>query len=101
MIEGELYYADESYKILGACFEVYKRMGPGFLEGIYQGCLEHEFQLRGISFASQVQLEVKYKDIVLKQTYIPDFICYDTIIIELKAVSKLSDHHKAQVINYL
>ena len=94
-------YKEESYKILGACFEVYKEIGPGFLEAVYQECLEYEFRIQGISFEAQKHLCIRYKDYELKQQYIPDFVCYDSIIIELKAVSAITDQHQAQVINYL
>jgi len=94
-------YKDEGYKILGACFEVYKQMGCGFLESVYQECLEIEFELQGVPFASQATLPLSYKQRALKQKYMPDFICFDKIIVEIKAVSTVIDNHRAQVINYL
>lgn len=94
-------YKDEGYKILGACFEVYKQMGCGFLESVYQECLEIEFGLQQIPFLSQTTLPLSYKQHALKQKYIPDFICFETIIVEIKAVSEIIDNHRAQVINYL
>jgi len=97
----ELIYKEESYAILGACFNVYKTMGCGFLESVYQECLEIEFEYQGIPFSSQKELKLTYRDKELKQTYRPDFICFDKIIIELKAISKLVKGHEAQVINYL
>jgi GxxExxY protein len=97
----EIVYSDESYAILGACFEVYKKMGCGFLEPVYQECLEIEFRYQNIPFITQQELELRYRDIVLKQKYKPDFICYQKIIIEIKAVSKLIAEHQAQVLNYL
>jgi len=98
---NDLIYKDETFKIMGACFEVYKDKGCGFLEPVYQECLEIELELQGILFVSQKSLALKYKGRQLKQTYEPDFICYDKIIMEIKAVSQLADEHRAQVINYL
>lgn len=97
----ELIYKKESYAILGACFNVYKTMGCGFLESVYQECLEIEFEYQEIPFLSQKELKLTYRDTELKQTYRPDFICFDKIIIELKAISKLIKDNEAQVINYL
>ncbi len=94
-------YTEEGYRILGACFEVYKQMGCGFLEAVYQECLEIEFGLQSIPFTSQPPLPLAYRQRPLKQKYVPDFICFDKIIVELKAVSDLTDDHRAQVINYL
>ena len=82
-------------------FEVYHEMGCGFLEPVYQECLEKEFIKQAIPFRAQVDLVLKYKDEPLKQTYRPDFICYDRIIIELKAVKDIASEHKAQLMNYL
>jgi len=97
----ELVYKDESYKIMGACFQVYKEMGCGFLEAVYQECLAMEFGLQGIPFVTQQQLVLMYKGKTLQQTYKPDFICYDKLIVEIKAVSELANEHRAQVHNYL
>ncbi len=94
-------YKDESYRIMGACFEVYKEKGCGFVEPVYQECLEMEFGLQGVQCQAQVQLPLSYKGRPLKQRYTPDFICYGKIIVELKAVSSLTDEHRAQVQNYL
>jgi len=98
---NQLLYEQESYKILGACFEVYNTMGCGFLEAVYQECLEIELELQQIPFKSKAELSLSYKERELKQKYIPDLICYDKIIVELKAVSKIIDEHQAQLINYL
>ena len=94
-------FKDESYAIQGAIFEVYRQMGCGFLESVYQECLEIEFHERSIPFVSQQDLQLFYKGRMLKQRYIPDFICYDQIIVELKAVKQVAPEHKAQVLNYL
>lgn len=97
----EICYKEESYRIIGACFEVYKEKGCGFLEAVYQECLEIEFEMRGILFLPKKPLVLSYKGRTLKQSYQPDLICLDKIIIELKAVSALADEHRAQVLNYL
>jgi GxxExxY protein len=100
MIEG-IIYKEESYQIQGAIFEVYREMGSGFLEAVYQECLEKEFGLKGIPFVAQKELPLAYKGQKLSQTYKPDFIAYGRIIVELKAVKEIAQEHKAQVINYL
>jgi len=97
----EIVYKDESYRIMGACFEVYNEKGCGFLEGVYQECLEIELGLHDILFQAQKELALNYKGKPLRQVYKPDFICFDKIIVELKAVSRLTDEHRAQVHNYL
>jgi GxxExxY protein len=97
----ELLYKDETYAVLGACFEVYKEKGCGFLEAVYQECLELELETQGIPFRPQVELRLTYKGKPLKQAYYPDFLCYDKIIIEIKALSHLVDEHRAQLHNYL
>ena len=91
----------ESFEIMGACFEVYKEKGSGFLEAVYQECLEIEFTDRKIPFLAQPQLALAYKGRPLKNKYTPDFICYNKIGVELKVVTTLSDEHRAQVQNYL
>jgi GxxExxY protein len=96
-----LLFEQETYKILGASFEVYKEKGCGFLEQVYQECLEIEFSLQDLPFQPHSELELRYKGRVLKQKYIPDFICFGQIIVEIKAVSALADEHRAQVHNYL
>lgn len=97
----DLIYKDESYRIIGACFEVYKEKGCGFLEAVYQECLEIEFEMRELLFVPKQPLALAYKGRPLTQTYEPDFICLDKIILEIKAASALADEHRAQVQNYL
>lgn len=94
-------FKEESYHIMGACIEVHKEKGCGFLEAVYQECLEIEFSRRGIPFVSQVPVILEYKTIQLRQRYIPDFVCFGKIILELKAHKELLDKHRAQTINYL
>lgn len=97
----DLVYSEECYNIVGACFEVYKEKGCGFLESVFQECLELEFALRGLPFDKQRVLRLEYKGHPLKQGFVADFVCFDKIIVELKAVSHLVDEHRAQVLNYL
>lgn len=98
---GNLLFEEETFAIRGAVFEVYRELGCGFLEAVYQECLEKELKAKGIPFLSQPELTLNYKGQRLQQTYKPDLICYDQIILELKAVKDISPEHKAQVINYL
>ncbi|MFA5043132.1 MAG: GxxExxY protein [Kiritimatiellia bacterium] len=97
----EILFREESYRIIGACFEVYTEKGNGFLEDVYQECLAIEFADQGIAFVEQLKLQLKYKGHALRQTYAPDFLCFDEIIVEIKAVKNLIDEHRAQIINYL
>jgi len=94
-------YKQESYLINGAIFEVYKELGSGFLEAVYQECLVKEFEHVAIPFVSQPELSISYKGQPLEQIYRPDFICFDKIIVELKAVKELCPEHWAQMYNYL
>lgn len=97
----ELIYEEESYRIRGAMFEVYKEMGCGFLEPVYQECMERELTSCAIPFTAQRELTLHYKEEPLLQMYKPDLICFEKIIIEIKAVRELAPEHRAQVINYL
>jgi GxxExxY protein len=94
-------FPQECYGIQGAVFDVYREMGCGFLEAVYQECLGNEFLDRGIPFVAQPELQLSFKGRMLKQTYIPDFICHGQIIVELKAVKEIVSEHKAQILNYL
>jgi GxxExxY protein len=98
---GELIFKDESYAIMGACFEVYKDKGCGFLESVYEECLAIEFEHRKIPFLSQQELNLYYRERKLTGTYKPDFVCFGKIIVEIKAVQSLAPEHRAQVMNYL
>ena len=97
----KIIYKEECYKVQGAIFEVYREMGCGFLEAVYQECLQKELRKQNIPFVSQPELNLCYKGEKLNQTYKPDFICYNKIILELKAVKQTAPEHKAQLINYL
>src|SRR4029079_545124 len=90
----ELIYKAESYAILGACFAVYKDKGCGFLEPVYHECLEIELDLQGILFLSKPPQTLQYRGRPLVQTFTPDFICYNKIILEIKAVSALVNEHR-------
>ncbi|MCP4639298.1 MAG: GxxExxY protein [bacterium] len=98
---SKLKYEEESYRIRGAVFEVYREMGCGFLEPVYQECMERELKTSGIPFIAQRGLVLHYKGERLSKTYEPDLVCFDRIIVELKAVKALTDQHRAQVHNYL
>jgi GxxExxY protein len=94
-------FKEESYAVQGAIFDVYGEMGCGFLEPVYQECLEKELSRRRIPFEGQKELQLFYKGERLRQIYKPDLICYGKIIVELKAVKELAPEHAAQVLNYL
>jgi GxxExxY protein len=98
---ADIIYKLESFEIIGACFEVYKEKGSGFSESVYQECLEMELGDRKIPFIIQPELSLTYKNRPLKSKFKPDFICYEKIVLELKAVTALADEHRAQVQNYL
>jgi GxxExxY protein len=96
-----LLFPEESYAILGACFEVYNNRGCGFLEAVYQECLQIELRHRGIPFEAQVPIPMTYRGELLSTFYRADLICFGKILVEIKAVSKLCDEHRAQALNYL
>jgi len=98
---GDLLFKDESFKIIGACMEVHKELGSGFLEGVYQDALKIEFFLQGIPNENEKSIGVYYKDSLLDRGYRADFVCYGNIIVELKAQVCLTSKDVAQVINYL
>jgi GxxExxY protein len=97
----EIIHKKESYAIIGACFEVYNEKGCGFLEPVYQECLGIEFEYQRIPAIAKPSLAISYRSRILKQTYEPDYVCFEKIIVELKAVSALTDEHRAQLLNYL
>ena len=96
-----LIYKNEVYDIMGACFDVYKELSCGLSEPIYQEALEIEFMLRGIPFEREKELVVYYKGQKLRKKYIADFVCYDDIIVELKALDNMTSKEVSQLLNYL
>ena len=98
---AQLIYGDECYRIIGACFNVYKDKSHGFTEPIYQECLEIELEYQAIPFSAQSNLPLYYRGRLLVHSFRPDFICFDKIVLEIKAVAELTDEHRAQVLNYL
>lgn len=98
---ANIIYKIESYDIMGACFEVYKEKGSGFVEAVYQECLEIELADKRIPFRMQPELSLTYKNRPLKSRFKPDFICHEKIVLEIKALSGLTDEHRAQVQNQL
>jgi hypothetical protein len=101
LLEQTLVYKDEAYKIIGAAMAVHRELGSGFLEPVYQEALEIEFKKKNIPYQREVPLTINYKGKPLQKEYIADFICFNKIIVELKAVKELGSTHEAQVFNYL
>ncbi len=99
--ETNILYKDESYKIIGACMKVHRKLGAGFLESIYEEALKKEFFNSGIPFNNQVKLNVYYNGEKLNKFYKADFICYDKIILEIKSVSQVPNVFYSQIKNYL
>ena len=100
-IEDDLIYRDECYLIVGRCMEVHKRLGCGFKEAVYQEALELEFIEYALEFEREKRLRIQYKGKFLKKEYSPDFVCFDKIVLELKAASELTEIHQSQLFNYL
>ncbi len=96
-----LLYKDEVYAIVGAAMDVYNELHSGFLEAVYQEAFEIEMGLRGIPFKAQQELYIYYKGRRLKKTYTPDLYCYDKIVVDLKAIERLTPIDFAQMRNYL
>jgi len=97
----EFLYKNEVYEIIGAAMEVHKELGRGFLEGVYQEALEHEFKIRGIPYVREPKLDIHYKELLLHKYYEVDFVCYNTIIVELKALLDVSSEYESQLLNCL
>ena len=96
-----LLFEEESFAIRGACFEVYREMGCGYLESVYQECMEIELELSNVPFLAKPALALDYKRKRLRTHFEPDFVCCGKIILEIKAVTNLCDDHRAQLHNYL
>jgi len=101
MADTNFLFKDECYKIIGCCMEVHSNLGCGFLEAVYQEALELEFIRHSIPNGIESQIDIHYKGVVLDKKYYADFICYDEIILELKAIKSIEDIHVAQLMNYL
>jgi len=99
--KNKLIYKEESYKIIGAAMQVHSELGCGFLESVYHEALLLEFELQKIPYKSEVEINIKYKGIELRKKYYADIICFDKIIVELKACNSLDTSHESQVLNYL
>jgi GxxExxY protein len=100
-METPLLLADEVYAIAGAAFEVHQELGSGFSEAVYQEALEREFATRGIPAQSQVDLPVLYKGERLDKRFVCDFVCFEQVVVELKALERMSGTEEAQLLNYL
>jgi GxxExxY protein len=98
---ADLIFPKESYKIIGACFEVHKYLGQGFLEAVYSEALMCEFEERDIPYEKNKELSIEYKGKILTKKYYADFVCYDKIILEIKSIDTIAPVHISQVLNYL
>lgn len=92
---------ERTYAIVGAAMEVVRRLGPGFLEAVYQEALAIEFTEQSIPFHRELELPVSYKGRLLNTSYRADFVCYETVLVELKAIARIGEIEAAQIINYL
>ena len=99
--ENKVLFKEECYLIQGAIFEVYRELGCGFIEAVYQEALAKEFASRSIPYCEQPEITISYKKELLRQTFHPDFVCYDKIILEIKAVKETNEEFKAQLMNYM
>jgi len=97
----KIIYKEESYEIIGICMEVHRILGKGHSEVVYKDALEYEFQQAGITFSRETQFKINYKDIILRHRYYADFVVYDKIILEVKAIEELTSSHIKQTLNYL
>jgi len=94
-------YKEESFKIIGLCMEVHRELGKGHDEVVYKDALEYEFGQAQIPFAREKEYRIQYKTIILRHKYFADFVVFDKILLEAKAVDQLTDAHVKQVLNYL
>ncbi|MBS2098555.1 GxxExxY protein [Carboxylicivirga linearis] len=97
LLNNDFPLKQETYAIIGAAMEVHKELGCGFLENVYQEAFEHELKIKGITYHREEKLEIQYKDLTHTKHYYADFICFDSVIIELKALSELTGEHESQV----
>lgn len=97
----EIIYQAQSYRIIGLCMEVHKYLGKGFIEIVYKDAIEYEFQNAGIPYEREKEYLINYKGLTLPHKFYADFVVYDKILIEAKAVKALTDEHLAITLNYL
>jgi len=97
----QIYRDPKTFEIIGAAMEVHRELGSGFLEAVYQEALSIEFGLKKIPFKKEIELPIRYKEAVLSTSYRADFICYDDVIVELKAITQMTGKEETQIINYL
>lgn len=97
----DIYLKEESYKIIGLCMEVHRILGKGHSEVVYKDALEYEFKINSIPFEREKTYEIEYKEIILPRKYVTDFVVYDEIIFEVKAISQLTNSDIKQTLNYL
>jgi len=97
----QIYRDPKTFEIIGAAMEVHRELGSGFLEAVYQEALSIEFGLKKIPFKKEIELPIRYKEAVLSTSYRADFICYDDVIVELKAITQMTGKEESQIINYL
>ncbi len=100
-MDDMLIYKEESYRIIGLCMEVHGILGKGHSELVYKDALEYEFSVNQIPFSREKSYKIQYKDIILPRRYSADFVVYDKIILELKAIESLTNGHIKQTLNYL
>ena len=93
-------YKQESHDIIGAAMAVHRYFGCGFTEKVYQDALEQELLYKNIPYVREKTIFATYHEVQLKTSFVPDFICYDKLVVELKAVKELDDIHRSQAINY-
>ena len=98
---GKLLFEEKTYRIIGTCMKVHQSLGSGFLESVYQEALEKEFAKDGIENIRHKKLNINYNGVKLKKYFIADFVCYDKIILELKASSFIHKDSESQLLNYL
>lgn len=97
----ELLLKDEVYAVIGAAIEVHKELGHGFLEGVYDECFGYEMEDRHLPHVAQPEVEIRYKRRRCKKKYVPDYLCFGEIVVEIKAIKALTEVEEAQLINYL
>ena len=100
-MDDRLIYREEAYRIIGLCMEVHRILGKGHSEVVYKDALEHEFSTNQIPFSREKSYKIKYKNIILPRGYNADFVVYDKIILESKAIDGLTSGHVKQTLNYL